>query len=262
MSDDSDAGVYAVLAQTRWESVTHYPVVGSTNDVALLTVAETGKAHVVVTADCQTQGRGRLGRPWVHITKGRVTPQSLAVTVTLPAPANASVVPLAAGLAVYDACVSLGVEPTLKWPNDLLLSGRKAAGILVERAPVSGFDLVVIGTGFNVDWRDVTREPDQNWTSIAEESGSTVDQDVLLSSYLVALDRWLDELDSASGLERLLQQYRACCVTLGQQVTVNLADSRQLHGVAVAIDDAGQLCLERDGTLMTVTSGDVWHGVG
>ncbi|MEX2532644.1 MAG: biotin--[acetyl-CoA-carboxylase] ligase [Nitriliruptoraceae bacterium] len=262
MSDDSRAGVYAAPAQTRWETVTHYSVVNSTNDVALRMVADTGQAHVVVTANSQTQGRGRLGRPWVHTIQTGVTPQSLAVTATLLAPQNAPVVPLAAGLAAYDACVALGVEPALKWPNDLLLSGRKAAGILVERVPINNFDLVVIGTGFNVDWRDVTRESDQNWISLAEEAGSTVDQDVLLSSYLVALDRWLDELATVAGLERLLRQYRACCVTLGQPVTVNLADSRQLHGVAVAIDDAGQLCLERDGTLITVTSGDVWHGVG
>lgn len=261
MSDDSRAGVHAAPAQTRWETVTHYPVVNSTNDVALRMVADTGQAHVVVTANSQTQGRGRLGRPWVHTTQTGVTPQSLAVTATLLAPLNAPVVPLAAGLAAYDACVALGVEPALKWPNDLLLSGRKAAGILVERVPINNYDLVVIGTGFNVDWRDVTRGSDQNWTSLAEEAGSTVDQDVLLASYLVALDRWLDELGSAAGLQRLLSQYRACCVTLGQPVTVNLADSRQLHGVAVAIDDAGQLCLERDGTLITVTSGDVWHGV-
>lgn len=262
MSDDPRADMQRVVAQTRWETVTHYPVVGSTNDVALRTVADTGQAHVVVTADSQTQGRGRLGRPWVHTTQAGVTPRSLAVTATLIAPVNAPVVPLAAGLAAYDACVALGVEPALKWPNDLLLSGRKAAGILVERVPVNHFDLVVIGTGFNVDWRGVPRDAEQNWTSLAEEAGLAVDHDVLLRNYLVALDSWLLELETALGLTRLLQQYRSRCVTLGQPVTVNLADGRQIDGVAVAIDDAGQLCLERDGTLITVTSGDVWHGVG
>lgn len=255
-----DVRVTAALARTRFQSMTHYSLVDSTNDVAMQTVATFGQAHVVVTADSQTQGRGRLGRPWVHNTDGSVTPTSLAVSATLPAPANATMVPLAAGLAVYDACVAVGVEPALKWPNDLLLFGRKAAGILVERVAVAGFDLVVIGTGFNVDWRDVGRRPDQPWTSLAEATHDTIDQQLLLAEYLVALDYWLDELTSTAGLQELLVKYRARCVTLGQPVTVNLADKRQLRGIAVRIDDAGQLVLEQDGTLTTVTSADVWHG--
>lgn len=262
MSDDPHARMQPVLANTRFAVLQHHPVVGSTNDAAVQLVAELDQAHVVVTAEHQTQGRGRLGRPWLDTVDADITPTSLAISATLPAPTHAALVPFAAGLAAFDASVALGVEPALKWPNDLLLAGRKAAGILVERVAVADFDLVVVGTGFNVDWRDVPRDADQPWTSLAEAAGRTIDQHDLLAQYLVALDSWLAELDSDAGRDLLLAHYRACCATLGQPVIVNLADGRQLGGIAAAIDDTGQLLLKQDGTLVTVTSGDVWHGVG
>ena len=259
VSDVTVPTVAHALAVTRFDALTQLSTTTSTNDVALALVTEQGSAHVVVTAEQQTAGRGRLGRRWVHRDTPGGTPSSLAVTATLAAPKHATMVPFAAGLAVYDTLAAFGVQPGLKWPNDLLLGGKKVVGILVERVPVASHDLIVVGTGFNLDWRGIAREPDELWTSLGEQTQQPVDAAVLLARYLIALDGWLDALDSDIGQTELLATYRTRCVTLGQPVTVTLASGRTVTGIAQAISERGELELLDNGTLVTVTSGDVWH---
>lgn len=261
MSTRLSPAVQAALGQTRWTELAQYEATTSTNDVAVVAVRETGNPLLVVTAREQTEGRGRLGRRWVHTLDDGKRPESLAVTATLPAPHHAPLVPFAAGLAAYDAICAMGGSPALKWPNDVLLGGEKTAGILVERLTVANTDLVVIGTGFNVDWRGVTRDAGNPWTSVAEAVGASIDGDALLVQYLTALDMWLAKLDTPAQQIHLLDTYRTRCATIGSVVTVNLADGTTLNGTAEAISPRGELVLNQDGTLVLVTSGDVWHNL-
>lgn len=143
-------------------------------------------AGTVLIADVQTQGRGRRGRTW-HAPAGT----SLMFSILLrPTCARKSwcLLPLIAGTALVDACLAAATlapgRVTLKCPNDLLLDGAKAAGILVESAG----DTVVAGMGINTDWRDVERPAAVHATSLAETSDGDVDRWGLLRHLLTAFD--------------------------------------------------------------------------
>lgn len=261
MSGQSPPRNYATPNGTRWDTIVAYETVTSTNDVAVAWVEAHKNPHVVVTAREQTAGRGRLGRRWVHTATDGARPESLAVTVTLPVFEHAAQVPFATALAAYDTLYTFGVKPDLKWPNDLLLDGEKTSGILVERVSMPPFDLLVIGTGFNVDWRGVTFPDATRWTSVAHHVGGDVDQDVLLGRYLTRLHDWLCVLAADDGKMRVLDTYRDRCDTLGQSVTVTLANGTTFTGLAEALTSSGELLVRCDGTLERVTSGDVWHNL-
>lgn len=229
------------LPRGRWTAREHLAETPSTNAVALARAREGAPSGLVVTTDHQTAGRGRLGRRWLDLPAGA----SLPVSVLVDAPRRPTLVPLAAGLAVVDA---VGRGAGLKWPNDVLVGGRKVCGILVESAPDGR---LVVGTGVNVDWRGVVRDGD--WTSLAEVDGADVDRGDLL-------DRLLDGLDARLDLDpdRLLDDYRRVCVTLGREVRVELP-SGVLVGVAEDVDGSGALRLRTGEGAVTVRAGDVEH---
>ncbi|MFU8841224.1 MAG: biotin--[acetyl-CoA-carboxylase] ligase [Nitriliruptoraceae bacterium] len=234
----------------------HHDAVTSTNDVALAQVAAGVPLGLVVSADRQTAGRGRHGRSWTDDITGPDGPANLAVSVVVALPAHApGLVPLAAGLAVHAAYEAAGATPTLKWPNDVLLDGRKAAGILVERHRVTGRDVVVIGCGLDLDWRGVPRSGDSTgWTSLAEALARDVDRWQVLADLLDALDEELAALDDPAAL---LVRYRERCSTLGQDVDVALPGGGALAGIAVDLDAEGLLIIDTGRERIAVRAGEV-----
>lgn len=234
----------------------HRDTVTSTNDVALATVAAGAPLGLVVTADRQTAGRGRRGRPWTDAVAGPEGPGNLAVSVVVPLPASSpGLVPIAAGLAVASAYTTAGASPALKWPNDVELDGRKAAGILVERHAAADRDVVVIGCGLDLDWRGVPREGEAaGWTSLAESLGHGVDRGQVLADLLLALDAELSALEDPAAL---LARYRERCSTLGRAVEVTLPGGEPLAGTAVDLDADGLLVVEGETERTTVRAGDV-----
>jgi BirA family transcriptional regulator, biotin operon repressor / biotin---[acetyl-CoA-carboxylase] ligase len=254
------AAVRASLAASgTFGPVEHHERVGSTNDVARTRLAEGATPGLVVVADRQTTGRGRAGRSWTDDLDGPHGPTNLAVTATLAVPAhNAELTSLAAGSAVADAFASVGADPVLKWPNDVLLGGRKAAGILVERHEVAGQHVLLIGCGLDLDWRGVARTGDAaGWTSLAEELDGPVDRAEVLGALLTALTGHLDVLARDPGA--MLTSYRERCVTIGSDVDVQLPRGAPLSGTAVAVDDRGHLVVDTGRERVEVLAGDVTH---
>lgn len=246
----------ALLAgPSRWHTLEHHAEVTSTNDLVAAAAAAGTPPGLVATADRQTAGRGRRGRVWRDQPAGR----SLAVSALVAAPAeHATLVPLAAGVAVADAYRRSGGRAVLKWPNDVLLPAgagpAKAAGILVERHG----DHVVVGMGLNLDWRGVDRDEETGgWTSLAEAAGVEVDRWRVLADLLRALDAWLGDL--AGDPVRLLASYRSRCATLGRRVRVATGDGTSVEGEAVAVADDGALEVATTGGRVRVTVGDVAH---
>ncbi|MEX0836608.1 MAG: biotin--[acetyl-CoA-carboxylase] ligase [Nitriliruptor sp.] len=247
-----------------WHTLVHEPEVGSTNDVALAAVRDGTPPGLVVVADHQTAGRGRLGRPWDDASSGDAVRSLTASSVVALPTANVSLVPLAVGLAVADALRRAGARPMLKWPNDVLLprpgGGRaKAAGILVERHAVPQGEVLVIGTGIDLDWREVPRSGDADaWTSVAESAGRDVDRVSVLADLLRGLAVWLRSVP-ADPL-RLLTAYRDACATVGTDVRVTFPDGEVLEGRAVDLDRDGRLVVESPvAGKVAVTAGDVEH---
>ncbi|WP_353112168.1 biotin--[acetyl-CoA-carboxylase] ligase [Microbacterium sp.] len=205
---------------------------------------------VLLTAD-QTAGRGRLDRGWV-------TPPGAALAISvvlrdLPGdPALRGWLPLIAGAAMAEAVGDQlpGRDVGVKWPNDVLVEGRKICGILAEATT----DAVIVGSGVNTA---MTAEqlPVATATSFAVE-GVDVDADRLVADYLGGLDALLTRLRAGADVRTAVI---ARCITLGQQVTVSLPGGDALRGEAVDLDEDGRLVVAVDGVRRAVSAGDVVH---
>lgn len=232
---------------------------GSTN-AELAAAARAGAAdRTVLVAEHQTAGRGRAGRAWTAPPRSGLTMSVLLRPQQVPQP-RWGWLPLLAGVALGEVVAELGrVEVALKWPNDLLLGPqrRKAAGILAELCD----DAVVLGIGLNVSLR-AGELPVPQATSLAVEGSRCTDRDELLVELLRRLDVlercWRDARGDAvaSGLR---DSYRRCCMTLGQQVRVQLSAQRQLSGAAIDVDTEGRLVIDAGGTRHLLSAGDVTH---
>lgn len=211
---------------------------GSTNaDVAAR--ARAGEpAGLVLAAETQTLGRGRLGRTWTSPPRASLLFSALLTTPPSPW------VPLLAGVAVCRALGdAAGLDARLKWPNDVLVGDRKICGILAEVAAGQ----VVLGVGLNVSTREEELPPDRPTTSVLL-AGGTTDRLTLLRAILRAL------AGDAAG-----DDYRALCSTLGREVAVHLPDETVATGTASAIDDDGRLVVSGPGGDVAYAAGDVVH---
>ncbi|MCW2614066.1 MAG: biotin--[acetyl-CoA-carboxylase] ligase [Frankiales bacterium] len=217
---------------------------GSTNAV-VAERASAGEGHgLVVVAESQTAGRGRLDRTWVSPPRAGLT-MSVLVRPDLPAD-RWSWLPLLTGLAVANALSEhAGVEAVLKWPNDVLVDGKKVCGVLVE-VPEAG--AAVLGIGLNVTTR-ADELPHDGATSLALAGASTTDRGTLLRAVLRALTVVLADVDAARTA------YRERCSSIGSRVRVELPTGDAVEGTADAVDDSGRLVV--DGTPYSV--GDVVH---
>jgi len=234
------------------------PAIGSTN-AALSERAADAVAwpHLsMLLTDTQTAGRGRLDRSWTAPPGS-----SLAVSVLLrrlPAdPGARGWISLAAGLAMAEAVAEQLPDRrvAVKWPNDVLVEGRKICGILAQAVR----DAVIVGTGVNTSMT-AAQLPVPTATSFAA-LGVVVDEDRLLSVYLRELDGRISDLVQAgdavaSGLHAAVS---ARCATIGADVRVTLPGERMLVGTAVAVDPAGRLVVLSAGQHVAVSAGDVVH---
>lgn len=210
----------------------------------------------VLLTDSQTAGRGRLDRTWT-------TPAGAALAVSvllreLPAGPDAwGWIPLAAGVAMTDAVAAQLPDHAvgLKWPNDVLVDGRKICGILTEVTPEG----IIVGSGVNTAMTEAEL-PVPSATSFAT-LGRTVDIDRLLSDYLARLHALVGRLAStgdaqASGLHGQVEQR---CLSIGREIDVVLPGGETLRGSAVRLQDDGRLVVRADGADRAVASGDVIH---
>jgi BirA family biotin operon repressor/biotin-[acetyl-CoA-carboxylase] ligase len=208
----------------------------------------------VVFADQQSAGRGRLGRSWESPSG------NLFVSVLLPPlPAEqVTALPLAAGLAVAEALDGLGVTPQLKWPNDVMIGGRKLGGILAEGlSGAAGLEAVVLGIGLNVRVVPPTLPDGVAVTSLWAETGRDEDLVALLASVLACLWAWYDRL-AAHGPARVVSAWRTRCLPWWGRVVEARAGDELLRGIALDVDERGALLLAReDGSQVAVLSGEV-----
>lgn len=246
-----------------WTDLGYVRKTGSTNaDVAL--AARRGAAEgLVVIADEQTAGRGRLDRQWQSPPRAGIAMSVLlrpgeAVEERNWSPISLggyAFLPLLAGVALVEAVRRLGeVDAVLKWPNDLLIDGRKCAGILAESVGDGG---VVVGLGLNVTLRS-SELPRPDVTSLQLAGSSCVDRDPLVRGVLRAIESWYARWRDAGGeaeASGLLEAYRIHCATIGATVRVSMPDGDDLVGIASGVDSDGRLIVgER-----TVAAGDVIH---
>ena len=252
-------------ANHRFGDVRRVDEIDSTN-TALLAEARAGAAEgVVLVADHQTAGRGRLGRAW-----SAPPGASLLVSVLLRPTISVDDVhlcSLAVALAAVDACTDVaGIRPLLKWPNDLVVEEpdgptRKLAGILAE-SHVEGRRLaaLVVGMGLNVNWPDdLPEELADIAVSLNHLAGRPIDRDRLLECFLAELEDRYAALATEEGREAIRDDYLRACATFGRHVRVDLADGA-VTGTATGISTHGHLIVDGDdGARREITAGDLVH---
>jgi BirA family transcriptional regulator, biotin operon repressor / biotin---[acetyl-CoA-carboxylase] ligase len=247
-----------VTPGSLWSELVVRPETGSTNaDVAA--AARDGAAEgLVVVAERQSAGRGRLDRRWESPARAGLAVSVLLRPREIP-PGRYGWLPLLAGVALVETVRRQAeLDAVLKWPNDLLVNERKCAGILAE----SVGDAVVIGIGLNVTLRG-PELPRPDATSLLLEGARSTDRDPLLRALLRTLAdgyrSWSDAYGDpeASGLR---DAYRLHCATLGREVRIARPDGSTLAGTASDVDGAGRLVVTgTDGVATPVAAGDVGH---
>lgn len=227
--------------------------VESTNAVVADRARGGERSGLVVVAEEQTAGRGRLDRSWE-------TPPRAGLTFSVLVRPAATVdqwtwLPLVAGYAAGWVLREHDVDARLKWPNDVTVGDRKIGGILTEfvPGPTPG---VVVGVGLNVT---TTREelPVPEATSVQLETGAAVDRTDLLAAYLRTFERVLSEWEL--NPDGFADDYAQVCTTIGSRVRVDLPGGDQVTGTATGVGDHGMLLLDTAEGPTSVAAGDVVH---
>jgi len=246
--------------KTRWlaHSYHYLKTVGSTNDHALLLAAEGAPHGTLVVAEEQTRGRGRLRREWISYPN-----LGIYLSILLRNPLPVQIAPQSSYIGSLALVKMLreefGITASIKWPNDVLINGRKAAGILTETQSDQDFSrFIVMGIGINVNHSKEEMAGPFRYpaTSIAVEAGFAIKRQRVLLSFLDQFERDYD-LFLKKGISVLIPEFTAHSGVLGKIVTVICGD-REITGKAQGFTPEGALLLLRnDGSQETVWVGDV-----
>lgn len=232
---------------------------GSTNADVAARAREGAPEGFVLVADHQTAGRGRLDRTWTA-PKG----SGLAISCLLRpsgVPANRwSLLPLVIGVGVASGLRDVaGLDVTLKWPNDVLVDGKKLGGILIERVDTPSGAAAVVGVGLNVGMR-AHELPVPTAISLVVAGAACTDRNQVLRVVLESIAaHYVPWRDSGGEPGDVLVSYRRLCATLGNPVSVQLPDGDAIQGRAHDIDDTGSLVIATPAGPHVVTAGDVVH---
>ncbi len=238
-----------------WGEVRILESIGSTNDYVAAAARGGAPEGFVVAAEHQFLGRGRLDRQWISPPRAGLT-FSVLLRPAMPAAVRPWVPLLLAAAAAEALSRRCDLDVVLKWPNDLLVGGRKVGGVLAE---VTG-DAVVVGFGVNVSTR---REelPRDDATSLVLETGGPVDRGPVLLALLRTMGpAYVEWVGSGAEPGVARRRYRERCDTVGRAVRVTVPGDAVVEGEAVAVDDSGCLVVRAaDGTETAVSAGDVVH---
>jgi len=242
---------------TAWigRSIHTFDTIDSTNARARSLAVAGAESGTVVFAEHQTAGRGRLGRTW-NAEAGA----NLLFSVILRPDISKERVPL---LTFYAAvAVAEGVDRVAeshvetKWPNDLLLGGRKFCGILIESSIARGnCDHVVVGVGMNVNQRQFPDDLRSSATSLSLALDTTFDRVQILQSVLRSLERWHDHMQ-ANGFHTLLAAWKSRCRMFGVPVRITASDGEH-RGTALSLADDGGLVVQFADAIRVIYAGDV-----
>ncbi len=231
--------------------------VASTNTWAFERALKGAEEGEVFLAEAQSGGKGRMGRRWFS-PPGVNLYLSVVLRPRIP-PAKVPLLTLTAAVAAAEAVEEVtGLLPEIKWPNDLLLKGKKFGGILAEaRAEADLVDFVILGIGINVNLsaEELPDEIAPMATSLKEGIGREVDRVVLLRELLKRLERWYLTLVRGGG-EEVLKRWEELAAVRGREVEVKLMGER-LRGVVMGVDEDGALLLHTPSGVKRVVAGDL-----
>jgi len=235
------------------KDIQHFMELESTNDYAK-TIAGDAKEGTVVIAEVQKKGRGRRGFDWVSPQGGIWMSIVLKPSI---APADASRLTLVGGLAVIDSLKAIGLNPSLKWPNDVLVNGKKICGILTEmEAEIDRVEYIVLGLGINLNFNTdmLPKEIRDGSTTISDELGTYVGRLEFVHSLLYNLEQYYIHFKT-QPFEELMERWIDSSDTIGRNVRI-VTPSKMMKGRAIGITPSGGLLLQKnDGSTEEIMSG-------
>ena len=239
------------------QNITYRKEISSTQELAKSLASQGAVEGTLVITETQTEGKGRIGRTWTSLPGGIYLSIILRPDIK---PIEAPRLPLVAGVAVAQAIERVtGIQPRLKWPNDIIIAAKKVGGILTEMsAEIDRLDYVIIGIGINVNITKLLfpQEIENIATSLVDELGHHVPRAKLVQHILAELESLYDEF-CTTGFETIRQRWKTLSNTIGKQVIVS-SSTEQLSGMAKDIDSDGALILQKDdGSLERIIAGDV-----
>lgn len=223
--------------------IIYYEEVDSTNTVAKRLGKEQDSHGALVLADSQRAGRGRLGRDWD-------SPRNEGIWMTLVLKpvidiSNASMLTLIAALAVNKGIRSItGLNSFIKWPNDIIINGKKVCGILTEMSTSKDIlECIVVGMGINVSNENFDREIKSKATSLKEEGCVFVDKMQLINEIMLNMEYYYDIFIKTQNLKNLVQEYNQYLINRNNTVKIIERES-EYTGIAIGINEVGELLVK------------------
>lgn len=250
------------LAVPQGYGLNRHSEIDSTNEEAKRLAASGVSGPVWIVAETQTAGRGRRGRAWTSPIG------NLMCTLLLRpgcGPAQAGELSFVAGLALHDAASLLlpdeiAAKVSLKWPNDLLIDGKKASGILLESESTGGAEVTWLAIGIGLNLVHFPEDTPYPATSLQAESGTICSVESALTSLAAAFDRWYAIWQQPGGFTAIREAWLKRARGVGQKITVRLSDET-LVGTFEDLSDDGALQLRlATGQLQPIAAGDVFFG--
>ena len=236
--------------------IVYRETIDSTQNLAISLASKPDSHGTVVIAEQQKSGRGRQDRKWLSPRGGIWL--SVVLRPSIPT-AKITLLPFVTGLAVYDTINTTGLDARLKWPNDVIISDKKVAGILLDisaQADQVNYAVIGIGINTNVDASAISARLDGiKITSISGELGHTVSRLDLTRSLLENIERYYVEMEQR-GVDTILQEWKKRSDILGRKVTV-VQNNKMIQGVAADVNYDGSLLVQTDHGVINVVSGDI-----
>ncbi len=246
------------IRKTDWagNTICYYPVLDSTNNKAKQLAEEGYEQGLLVVTDQQEAGRGRCGRNWTS-PPGEGIFMSLLLKPQI-VPKNASMLTLIAALSVSEAIIRCtDSRPDIKWPNDIVMNGRKICGILTEMsAQFEYINHIVIGIGINVHNKTFPDEISNTATSLFLETQKHFNRAAIIESVLERFEENYSIYLKSQDLSQLMEKYNEVLVSRNKKVRV-LDPNRPFEGVARGITEKGELIVETVSGKKLVSSGEV-----
>ncbi|MFR1707474.1 MAG: biotin--[acetyl-CoA-carboxylase] ligase [Clostridium sp.] len=234
----------------------HYDEVDSTNVKCRKECNNNPIEGTVMVAEEQTNGKGRLGRGWIS-PKGTGIWMSIVLTPKI-SPIVAPRSTLIGAAAVYTALKDMGIPVGVKWPNDIVINGKKICGILTEmNAEIERINYVIMGIGINVNMDSFPEELKEKATSLKIELGNEIDRKKLVAAILNNLENYYDDFKNTGDISRVMKVCREGSLLIGKEVRI-INGSNEAICTVLDIDDEGELIVRyKDGTVSRVISGEV-----
>lgn len=240
---------------TMFTNICYYDSVGSTNDEIKMMAEQQAPEGTVVIADRQTAGKGRRGRQWTSVS-GENIYMSFLLRPSFE-PEKASMVTLVCAMAVREAIEKQGLSPVIKWPNDIILNGKKTCGILTEMSTqMECINYIVPGIGVNVHQTEFPDEIRNVATSLSLEKQGMYRRGQIAADILVAFEKYYGLFTQTGDLSLLKDAYHKYLANMDREIRL-LDTNGTRTGIARGIDDQGCLIAEIDGRTEHIMSGEV-----